>query len=76
MSDLLKPSQVAQQLGEDWSEYRVRAEVGRGMFPHRRVGERGLLRFTQDDIKAYLDRIAVDTRGGLTPGSQRRRRSS
>lgn len=54
-----------------FSVYMVRAEVDRGALPCRRVGRRGLLRFTQADLDAYLERIARDVASGLTPRSAR-----
>jgi DNA-binding transcriptional MerR regulator len=71
---LMNVAQVAERLGI--SEYQVRQEHGRGILPGRRAGR--FLRFTEDDLTTYLERIR-DDRGsdasGLTPDSRRRRRS-
>jgi hypothetical protein len=57
------------------SEYQVRQEHDRGVLPGRRAGR--FLRFTDEDVTTYLDRIRDDkasTQSGLTPQSRRRRR--
>lgn len=57
------------------SEYQVRREHERGILPGRRAGR--FLRFTDDDLSTYLERIRDDrasNRSGLTPQSARRRR--
>ena len=71
---LMNVAQVAERLGI--SEYQVRQEHGRGILPGRRAGR--FLRFTEDDLSVYLERIRDDRaadRSGLTPLSRARRRA-
>jgi excisionase family DNA binding protein len=72
---LLTVTDVSDRLG--LTEYQVRAEHARGLLPGRRVGR--LLRFTEADLDAYLERIRED-RGadasGLTRASRNRRRTA
>jgi excisionase family DNA binding protein len=78
MSSLIPPllmsvAQAAERLG--LSEYQVRQEHGRGVLPGRRAGR--FIRFTDEDIATYLDRIREDkgsTHSGLTPLSRARKR--
>lgn len=59
------------------SEYQVRQEHDRGVLPGRRAGR--FLRFTDEDIATYLDRIRDDKasiQSGLTAQSRRRRRTA
>lgn len=61
------------------SQYEVRSEVRRGVFPHREIGARPLIRFTREDIDAYVERVAARKKkeaapSGLTPGSRARRK--
>lgn len=62
---------------ERWrlTEYRVRQDVKRGLFPFRRLGR--AIRFREADVETYLERVAVDlasTHSGQTEASQRRSR--
>ena len=56
--------------GPDWSAHRVLGEHKRGVLPGRKVGRRGLLRFTEADLDAYDERTKADAAGGQTPGSR------
>lgn len=59
------------------SEYQVRQEHDRGVLPGRRAGR--FLRFTDEDVSTYLDRIRDDkasNASGLTAQSRRRRRTA
>lgn len=59
------------------SEYQVRQEHDRGVLPGRRAGR--FLRFTEDDVATYLDRIRDDrasNASGLTAASRRRKRTA
>lgn len=71
---LLTVEQAADQLG--LTPYQVRAEHRRGVLPGRKPGR--FLRFTENDLETYVERIADDkpTSSGLTPGSRRRRRAT
>jgi len=53
---LMNVAQAAERLG--LSEYQVRQEHGRGILPGRRAGR--FLRFTEDDLTTYLERIRDD----------------
>ena len=71
---LLTVPEVCDSIGA--SEYRVRADVAAGVFPHHRLGRS--IRFTDADVVTYLERIAVDrasTHSGQTAASQRSGRS-
>jgi DNA-binding transcriptional MerR regulator len=70
---LMNVPQVAERLG--LSEYQIRQEHDRGILPGRRAGR--FLRFTEDDLATYLERIRDDRGGnasGLTTQSRARRR--
>jgi excisionase family DNA binding protein len=72
---LMTVPEAAQVLG--LSAYQVRAEHERGLLPARRSGR--LLRFHDDDIAVYLDRIKEDrgaAQSGLTDRSRQRRRTA
>lgn len=60
MSLLHNAAWMAERLdrSEDW----VRRAANRGELPHRRDGRR--LRFTEADLEAYLEQIAVPSRMG------------
>lgn len=60
---LYNVAKVAEKLGI--SEYQVRREHERGILPGRRAGR--FLRFTDEDIATYLERIR-DDRGGEQSG--------
>ena len=64
---LLTVDQVAERLGLKVGQ--VRAEHARGMLPGRRVSR--FLRFTDEDIATYLERIREDG-AGLTSGQTKR----
>lgn len=72
---LLTVAQVADSLG--LSEYRIRADVAAGILPCHRPGR--WVRFTDSDVVAYLERIAVDgaaAHSGQTVASKRRSRTA
>ena len=69
MARLMPVKQAAAELG--LSEYMVRVEFKRGVLTGKRVGRRGLVRFTKADLDAYEDRIAAQASLGLTPRSAR-----
>ena len=75
----LTVAEVAERTG--LTQYEVRSEVRRGVFPHRAIGTRPLIRFTREDIDAYVERVAARKKkeaapSGLTPGSRARRRTA
>lgn len=72
---LLTSTEVAVHLGI--SEHMVRQSYRSGLLPHRKVGR--FIRFTADDIDAYVARTAAtDTPGGMTrtKAAQNRRRKT
>lgn len=74
---LLTTAQAAQRLG--LTRYQADAARRSGLLPHRAIGARPLIRFTEDDLTTYLARVqAQNTPGGLhlTPGSLARVRAA
>lgn len=65
---LLTVDEAAAELGI--SAYQVRQEHDRGILPGRRPGR--FLRFTDEDIATYLDRIRDDKGSGQSGHKKRR----
>jgi excisionase family DNA binding protein len=59
---LLTPAEVAERLG--CSVITVKAWLRRGRLPLTRLGEKGLLRVREEDMNAYIRKLAEDSAKG------------